>query len=201
MNKMIGIAHESLVFARRTRALASAIGELLPSRADILDVGCGDGTVDRLILQSRPDLEIRGIDVLQRPSSAIPVSTFDGVTFPCADKSVDTVLFVDVLHHTNDPCVLLREAVRVARQSIVIKDHTMNGPFAYSTLRIMDWFGNAHHGVALPYNYWPEARWRSSFAELGLSPAAWHTRLGLYPFPASLIFERHLHFVAELRVP
>ena len=185
MNKWIGIAHNSLVFARRTRILAHAIEVLLPSCADILDVGCGDGTIDRLILQSRPDLTIRGIDVLRRPSALIPVVTFDGNTFPCPDKSVDTVTFIDVLHHTLDPAVLLREAVRVARRSIVIKDHTMDGPLAYSTLRVMDWLGNAHHGVALPYNYWPEARWRECFARLGLSVAAWQNTRAIGPRSSS----------------
>jgi len=28
-------------------------------------------------------------------------------------------MFVDVLHHTHDPMILLREAVRVARKAIV----------------------------------------------------------------------------------
>ena len=36
---------------------------------------------------------------------------------------------------------LLREAVRVARQAVLIKDHLVEGTFAYSTLRFMDWWG------------------------------------------------------------
>lgn len=200
MTSAVGIAHKSLVFDRRVRVLASAIDPLLPRGATVLDVGCGDGTIDRLIQTARPDINIRGVDVLKREAPAIPVIEFNGVNIPFEEKSVDTVTFVDVLHHTPDPLVLLREAVRVARKSIVIKDHTMDGPLAYSTLRFMDWVGNAHHGVALPYNYWPEARWRASFAMLGLPVAAWHARLGLYPFPASLGFERNLHFIADLRV-
>jgi 2-polyprenyl-3-methyl-5-hydroxy-6-metoxy-1,4-benzoquinol methylase len=35
--------------------------------------------------------------------------------------SFDVVMFVDVLHHTKDPMVLLREARRVARRAIVVK--------------------------------------------------------------------------------
>ena len=54
--------------------------------------------------------------------------------------------------------ILLRETVRVARQVIVIKDHLLKGAFAYSTLRLMDWVGNARHDVALPYNYWTSAQ-------------------------------------------
>jgi SAM-dependent methyltransferase len=138
------------------------------------------------------------VDVLLRPASRIPVREFDGQHLPFPDQSFDVVMFVDVLHHTNDPAILLREAKRVARVAVVLKDHTQDGPFAYHTLRFMDWVGNAHHGVALPYNYWPGDKWRDAFAAIGLAPERWNSRLGLYPFPASLIFDRNLHFVARL---
>ncbi len=64
----------------------------------------------------------------------------------------------------------------------------------------MDWVGNAHHGVVLPYNYWSGAQWRNAFATIGLKPQAHRKALGLYPFPASLVFERNLHFVSRLAV-
>ncbi len=108
------------------------------------------------------------------------------------------MLFVDVLHHTRDPIVLLREAKRVARKGIVIKDHCSDDLFDYWTLRFMDWVGNAPHGVVLPYNYWSRQQWLAAFAELQLKVAVWQDRLGLYPSPASFLFERKLHFIAVL---
>ncbi len=198
MGTTVGILHEHLVFNRRTRVLAAHLSALMPRDASVLDVGCGDGTIDTLILSQRPDISIRGVDVLVRPTTKIPVDPFDGERLPCADKSFDVVCFVDVLHHTNDPTVLLKEAKRVARKLVVLKDHTMDGWLAYATLRFMDWVGNAHHGVVLPYNYWPEQRWRATFGALGMSVARWEPDLGLYPFPASLVFGRHLHFVAAI---
>jgi hypothetical protein len=62
----------------------------------------------------------------------------------------------------------------------------------------MDWVGNARHGVALTYNYWPQQRWFEACKTLGLQIDAWVTELGLYPWPVHLIFERSLHFVARL---
>jgi hypothetical protein len=38
----------------------------------------------------------------------------------------DLIANVDVLHHTTEPMILLREAARVARQVILIKDHPLN---------------------------------------------------------------------------
>jgi SAM-dependent methyltransferase len=163
-----------------------------------LDVGCGDGQIDGLILQRRLDVSIEGIDVLIRPQTQVPVKPFDGTTIPCQSASFDVVMFVDVLHHTRDPNVLLREAVRVA-PIVVIKDHFREGWLAESTLRMMDWVGNAHHGVALPYNYWNRRQWMQAFGDVGLlqerkiSPA-------LYPVPFSWIFGRQLHFVSRLTV-
>jgi SAM-dependent methyltransferase len=198
MANVLGAVHGSLVFDRRTRVLAEHLSEMIPPRATVLDVGCGDGTIDSLILSRRPDIQIQGVDVFVRPSTRIKVEVFDGETLPLADKSFDTVVFVDVLHHTQDPLILLREANRVARKSILIKDHTMDGLFAYSTLRFMDWVGNAPHGVVLPYNYWSEQRWQSAFSQLGLKIDRKLTKLGLYPFPASMVFERRLHFIASI---
>jgi SAM-dependent methyltransferase len=178
--------------------LSEHLTKLIPQNARVLDVGCGDGLLDHLILQKRPDLEVRGIDVLVREQPYIPVDGFDGRIIPYADESFDAVIFIDVLHHTDDPTLLLREAARVARTAIVIKDHTQNGPFAGPTLRFLDWVGNARHGVALPYNYWPQERWRETFERLGLKIGAWKKELALYPPAANWLFGRSLHFIARL---
>jgi SAM-dependent methyltransferase len=192
--------HEGYVFGRRVRTLADHLAGLLPPGAAVLDVGCGDGLLDLRILQQRPDVTLRGIDVLVRGQTHIPVEPFDGQSIPYADGSFDVVMFVDVLHHTDDPLVLLREAVRVARKAVVLKDHTANGFLASPTLRFMDRVGNARHGVVLPFNYWPRQRWLDAFRALGLTVAAWKTDLGLYPWPASWVFGRSLHFVARLEM-
>lgn len=198
MRKLVGALHAPLVFDRRTRVLSEALAGLLPPQASVLDVGCGDGTISAMIAAARPDVAMRGVDVMVRPQTRILVELFDGRTLPAADRSVDVVMFVDVLHHTDDPAVLLREAARVARRMVLLKDHTRDGVLAGARLRFMDWVGNAPHGVVLPYNYWPEARWRASFAALGLTVAAWRREIGLYPFPASLVFGHGLHCIVAL---
>lgn len=193
------VLHGSLVSPRRVIKLGMHLASILPS-GSILDVGCGDGSIDALILERRTDISIQGVDVLLRPQSRIPVQKFDGSSLPFDDKSFDSVLFVDVLHHTDDPSVLLKEAARVARKNVVLKDHTMDGLLSRQTLRFMDWFGNAHHGVVLPYNYWPEQKWQDEFVSRRLPVEKWISRLGLYPWPFSMMFDRRLHFIAVLSV-
>lgn len=192
--------HRSAVVERRVRVLVEHLVELLPPDATVLDVGCGDGRIAQALLDARPDLRVRGLDVLVREDAAIPVEAFDGSSLPAEDDGFDVVLFVDVLHHADDARSLLREARRVARRHVVLKDHTRDGLLADATLRFMDRVGNARHGVALPYDYWSEREWRIALSDCGLEIDAWRGRLGLYPFPASLLFDRGLHFIARLAV-
>ncbi len=96
--------------------------------------------------------------------------------------------------------MLLREAARIARVGIIIKDHTLEGFLSRPTLRFMDWVGNARHHVPLPYNYWPKSKWLEAFKQLDLCLSLWEENLGLYPWPANQIFERSLHFIARLYV-
>ena len=190
--------HEGYVHQRRVQRLGDLLAKFVPEGASVLDVGCGDGLLARRIGDLRGDIQIHGIDVLVREKTHIPVRPFDGQTIPHGNGAVDVVLFVDVLHHTDDPMTLLREAARVAGRAVLIKDHTRDGLLAGSILRFMDYIGNAHHGVRLPYNYWPGRCWLGAFRELGLSVRSWQNDLKLYPPFADWIFGRSLHFIVLL---
>jgi SAM-dependent methyltransferase len=190
--------HGGYVHNRRVRVLIQKLSALLPDRGRILDVGCGDGLLASVLQQNKPNTSVTGIDVMVRRATHIPVEQFDGRSIPFADASFDTVIFVDVLHHTNEPMILLREAVRVAREAVVIKDHTKNGIAADATLRFMDRIGNRRHNVPLPHNYWSRQRWLDAFEELNLRMDIWTSDLGLYPFPLDCFFGRSLHFISRL---
>ncbi|HZW81212.1 MAG TPA: class I SAM-dependent methyltransferase [Candidatus Deferrimicrobiaceae bacterium] len=195
----IGVLHEKLVFNRRVEILAGWFARLAPRSARVLDVGCGDGLISAVLQSRRPDLIVTGIDVLPRSHTHVPVDMFDGSTIPFDDQSFDLVLFSDVLHHTADPAILLREARRVSRENVLIKDHNRNGLLAGARLRLMDWVGNARFGVALPYNYWSERQWHDAWREIGLKPEQTVTRIGLYPKPFDWVFGAKLHFITLLK--
>jgi SAM-dependent methyltransferase len=194
----IGSAHHRLVHVRRVSQLANAIVGLVPADSYVVDVGCGDGALAALIKQRGTHLRIDGYDVMPRLDAAMPVKRFDGRRLPLGDTAADVVLLIDVLHHTTDPVLLLREAARVARTAVIIKDHRVSRPDARAMLRVMDWIGNRPQQVPLTYNYWPESHWREAWASLGLRVDHYETRLNLYPWPASWMFERGLHFLARL---
>lgn len=193
----VGEPYGKLDFGRRVKVLAGHLAGLIPPQAKVLDVGCGDGAIDALISHQLAGVSIQGIDVLVRPDAHIPVRPFDGIHIPYPDASFDVVMFVDVLHHTDDPLLSLQEARRVGK-IILIKDYVQQGLLAGATLRLMDRIGNSHDDVVLPYNYWPKTQWAASFDAVGLTQVERLTSLGLYVAPASWIFERALHFISRL---
>jgi SAM-dependent methyltransferase len=195
---MLGWAHQQLVYGRRIERLALALAGVLPRNARVLDVGSGDGALARRIMELRLDLQFTGVDVLVRARSFIPIIAFDGEHLPFADNEFDCVLLVDVVHHARQQMALLAETARVASRAVVIKDHMVRGVLARPTLSMMDWVGNARHGVNLPYAYWTESQWGAAFRELGLRVSQRRDALALYPWPASLLFDRRLHFLAVL---
>jgi SAM-dependent methyltransferase len=200
MLRALGKVHGAVVFSRRVDRIARAVAAMIPEGArTLLDVGAGSGDVARAVAARRPGLSASGVDVLVRPGAAIPVVPFDGVRLPFPDGSHDVVLLADVLHHAADPGALLADCARVAARRVIVKDHVQRGAIDRLVLRFMDWVGNAPHGVRLEYRYFDDAEWTQLSAAAGLRLEERTERLGLYPFPASLVFGRRLHFVAALR--
>lgn len=197
---MLDTLHRRFVYDRRTAVLARHLSEVIPRDATVLDIGAGDGLVERRLLELRPDLKIQGIDIVLRTEAHAEVSAGDGARLAFADGAVDVALLIDVLHHTVDQAALLREAARVAKRLVVIKDHIADSRLSRVTLSVMDWVGNARYGVPLPYAYLSSAGWAALYQTVGLKESESERRdhLGLYPWPASLLFERGLHFLSAL---
>jgi len=195
----IGRWHHAFVFERRARVLAELLAAQIPRGAAVLDVGCGDGTIASLIAQIRPDISIRGVECMVRPGCKIECRAFDGATLPYPDASFDVCMFVDVLHHTQDPAVLLGEAARVTRSFVLLKDHLDENILDNITLRFMDWVGNRPHGVVLTYNYQSRKQWTEYFSQCGLKEETWNPTVPLYARPFSVIVGRGLHFVSLLK--
>jgi SAM-dependent methyltransferase len=191
--------HARLIFRRRVQALAGTVLEMIPDdAASLLDVGCGDGTLARSITKRRRGLEATGVEIRARPHTAIPVQEFDGRLLPFANRSHDVVMLVDVLHHAEEPTLLIREAGRVARRAVIIKDHLTGAWLSHERLRLMDWVGNIGHGVPLRYAYWSPEQWHDAIRDAGLREVERQERLGLYAPILRWLFEHRLHFVSHL---
>lgn len=191
--------HNKMIYSRRMARLTELISEMLEGTQKILDVGCGDGRIDSYLMSSNKEIEIIGIDVLVRDNTYIDVIEYDGYHIPLKDNVVDTVMVIDVLHHVDDPQRLIKEMVRVTSDSIIIKDHIKVGFVSYIKLRLMDYVGNAHYHVRLPYNYLTKEQWDSVFMNNNLELKIYKTDLNLYTGLFHILFDRKLHFIAKLK--
>ena len=190
--------HNKLVYSRRMARLTALISEVLGGSQTILDVGCGDGRIDSYLMRENKGIKITGIDVLVRADTYIDVIKYDGYHIPMEDNSVDTIMVIDVLHHVDDPQKLIKEMVRVTSGNIIIKDHIKTGFISYLKLRLMDYVGNAHYHVRMPFNYLTKAQWDAAFKENNLEVDVYKTDLNLYTGLFHILFDRKLHFIAKL---
>lgn len=193
------IFHDKVVYSRRMTRLKEILSPMLEESTDVLDLGCGDGKIDSYILEERKDITIKGIDVLVRPDIYIDVMEYDGKTIPYKDNSFDTVMTIDVLHHTDNPMEIVKEMTRVSSKYIVIKDHIKTGFISYLKLRAMDYVGNAHYHVRLPYNYLTQKQWDDIFEANGLAVKEINYNLNLYRGLLHLLFDCKLHFTVKLQ--
>ncbi|MBW7845461.1 MAG: class I SAM-dependent methyltransferase [Bacteroidia bacterium] len=199
--KLLKDLHHEYVFLRRIRVISDEIAKQMPQNISVLDIGCGDGTISKLISEKSKGISYQGIDIMARPTCAIPFQEYDGSHIPFPDNGFDAAQYVDVLHHVPDEIFkdLLKETMRVSKKYLIIKDHLWENKFDFLTLKFMDWVGNAPHGVKVIYNFKTEKFWRETFEELGLEIVSMNKKIPLYPGVFNWLFGRQLHFVAVLK--
>jgi SAM-dependent methyltransferase len=196
--KIIGRVHSKFVFGRRIRAIANAFQPYLRAGL-VLDVGCGNGMISKLLMDDRDDLVITGVDTLIRPGTAIPVLQYNGTALPFADHVFSTVLLVDVLHHTRHPQAVLQECARVCRENILIKDHFAETRVDLLFLKLLDWVGNRPHGVQLPYNYFSRKQWTQMVNASNLKENDRVEKIaGLYPIFFQKLIGEKIQFMSNL---
>lgn len=137
--------------------------------------------------------------MLARPACKIECDPYDGAHLPFRDDSFDACILVDVLHHTEDVTVLLKEARRVSSSLILLRDHLSENGLDHLTLRALDWAGNGPHGVRMTYNYQSREKWERAFFDSGLREESWSSRASTYLPPIDWIAGRRLHFIAVLK--
>lgn len=191
------------VYRARLRALTAAITPHLRAGDEVLDVGCGAGTLGHA-LATHPDapanLRVRGLESRPRGGEPIEVIPYIGGTIPLPDRSVDVVILADVLHHEPNPDHLAAECARISRRLVIIKDHQIQGLLAQARVSFIDWAANAPYGVPCLYRYNTPAGWHAFRDRLGARAAEERHGMRVYPPVVETVFGGSLHYFGVLDV-
>ena len=198
IHKLIKKIHSKYIFIRRVQVIAREIAASVPGKCRILDIGCGDGRISSEVTLLRTDITYASIDILERPECFIPFEKYDGCNIPESYNSYDAVQFIDVLHHVDNIEEMLYNSLMPGIKYVIIKDHEYETHFDFILLKLMDWVGNAPHGVRLNYNYKTKKYWQGLFQKLNLKAVYYNNSPKLYPAPLQWIFGRRLHFMVVL---
>ena len=92
----------------------------------LLDLGCGNGFW-ALEISEKFGANVFLTDIADTNMTKLPFSLFDGSKADFPDKSFDIVLLNFVLHHTPNPILILKEAIRLSRGKIIIYEDNASG--------------------------------------------------------------------------
>jgi SAM-dependent methyltransferase len=154
------------VFGWKRRAEAKATldhaRDFLPVGCSVLDIGCGIGyALD--VLENEFACVAHGCDVVVPPNPIPRFALFDGSRLPYADKSFDAAFLIFVLHHAEDPGIVLREAARVARSAVVVVEDTPQLAFDRKWGEVHVRSFNKRHGIPWCGRVRDEREWRQIF--------------------------------------
>jgi len=155
------------LYERAAEKMVFEMEGFIKEKEKILDLGCGSGILAKK-LKEKLKVEILGIDVTDKRIEKIPFQKFDGKKIPFKENSFETILISFVLHHTQNPIEILKEAKRVAKKIIVFEDlpeNTLGRIRCY--LHLHSWkflFKN----TSLNFNFLKEKEWEKVFKNLNL---------------------------------
>lgn len=98
----------------------------------ILDLGCGVGGYSHHLNElghSCRALDINPSYVQTARMLGVDATVYDGKIIPLDDKSVDTVIAIEVLEHVIDPTSIVKEIARVAKISLIASVPNCTGTF------------------------------------------------------------------------
>lgn len=105
----------------RAKIIANVYKDYLKSDDKILDIGCGNGIVTRYLIDHL-NLDIWGTDIQEYLKELIPFQKMiSNRELPFKNDSFDWALFNDVLHHSQEIPILIREGLRVAERVLIFE--------------------------------------------------------------------------------
>lgn len=133
----------------------------------VLDIGSGDCDVAKKLKEI--GFNVTPLDIKNRShiKSVQPV-LYDGKHIPFENNLFDTALLIFVMHHTKDPVELLKEAKRVSKKRLIIKEDIYRNEKEKLMTYISDSFVNFEF-FGHPHSNKPDIEWKAVFSDLNLN--------------------------------
>ncbi|MFX1327888.1 MAG: class I SAM-dependent methyltransferase [Promethearchaeota archaeon] len=164
----------------------------------ILDLGAGNGLL-ALEIKKQLKKEVILVDIVNYNYTDLPLILYNPEDkIPLADEEVDTTILYTVLHHASDPKHLLKEATRVTKQRLVIKESYIEEDYIKITNSFVDWFYNRVIGeedINVPLNFLKLMAWEQLLKSYGFEVIG--TKYVGIDEPA--VPEQHVFIIADRR--
>ncbi|PSF39013.1 methyltransferase type 11 [Aphanothece hegewaldii CCALA 016] len=138
-----------------TLTFLQTCAEISPNET-VLDVACGTGEFERLLLSQHSNLQIIGVDIsenmlaiAQDKCSSFPQVSFQlasAKALPFADNSFDVIVSASSFHYFDEPLVVLAEMRRVLKPEgkVIILDWCKDFLFCQILDIFLKFFDDAH---------------------------------------------------------
>ncbi|MBI4672432.1 MAG: class I SAM-dependent methyltransferase [Chloroflexi bacterium] len=134
----------------REEIIVQHVAPFLNSRLHVLEIGAGNGLVAEMLHQ-RVGARFTLLDVVDYNRSAFPLYVNDGRHLPFPDGSFDVTMLIFVLHHNPDPRPVLREALRVSAQGVLLVENDVRGILKKPITQLLDSGEAVRRGVPRCY--------------------------------------------------
>ena len=94
---------------------------------------------------------------------------------------------------------LLREATRISRGLVIIKDHLRDGLLAQQRISFLDWAANAGYNVPCLYKYHNLQEWHRLVGKVSHGIVEERTSINVYPQVFNEVLGKGLHYFVVFR--
>lgn len=171
--------------------VAAKLKNVLPylnKKDKIIDIGCGNCMVINTLQENGytcTALDVADLSIVEN----IKVVVYDGEKMPFENQDFDAALLLTVLHHSDNPELVLKETARIAKKIVIIEDIYSNKIQQYLTY-FMDTLVNLGHSN-MTYQNKSDAEWKKVFEALQLKLVAESSR-------PVLLFFRQATYILEV---
>ncbi|TVQ53229.1 MAG: class I SAM-dependent methyltransferase [Phycisphaerales bacterium] len=137
----------------------------------LLDVGAGEGDVADALAR-HTGVRVTLLDTVDFSRHPHQMIVYDGRTIPFGDATFDTVMALTVLHHCEEPSVVLDECIRVSRQRLIVAESVYSTRAGLRLLTFLDRLVNHLRSGGImergPLHFQTVEAWREEFQRRGL---------------------------------